>query len=248
MLPTEQAWKLLFWMGIVPALLILYVRRNVQEPSVYLATKQAARDTGVKTSFLQIFHPRFLATTILASLLATGMQGAYYAVTTWLPTFLKVERKLTVVGSTGYLAMLIAGSFVGYLVGAWMADRMGRRKLFITFSIGAIVLILLYTQMDIGNDAMLWLGFPLGFFASGYFSGMGAFLTELFPTRLRGSGQGFTYNFGRGIGALFPALVGFASAQMSLSSAIAIFAVVAYGLFLVAALLLPETRGRVLQA
>ena len=77
---------------------------------------------------------------------------------------------------------------------------------------------------------------------------MGAFLTELFPTHLRGSGQGFTYNFGRGIGALFPALVGYASAQMSLSSAIAMFAVAAYSLLLVTALFLPETRGRVLNA
>jgi MFS family permease len=91
---------------------------------------------------------------------------------------------------------------------------------------------------------MLWLGFPLGFFASGYFSGLGAFLTELFPTRLRGSGQGFCYNFGRGMGALFPALVGYFSSQYGLAAAIAVFAVIAYGVFLAAALLLPETRGR----
>ena len=77
---------------------------------------------------------------------------------------------------------------------------------------------------------------------------MGAFLTELYPTRLRGSGQGFCYNFGRGIGALFPALVGYLSASMSLGNAIAIFAVGAYALFFVAAYALPETRGRVLHA
>ena len=248
LMPPEEAWRAMFMMGALPALLVFYLRRYVEEPELSrkaLAQRQASGDTP---AIWEIFSPAMLRTTVLASLLTTGCQGGYYAITSWLPTFLKVERKLSVVGSTGYLAMLIAGSFVGYLVGAWMADRMGRRKLFITFSIGAIVLILLYTQMDISNDAMLWLGFPLGFFASGYFSGMGAFLTELYPTRLRGSGQGFTYNFGRGIGALFPALVGFASAQMALSSAIAIFAVVAYGLFLVAALLLPETRGRVLES
>lgn len=247
-LPPEDAWRAMFIVGALPALLVFYLRRYVEEPELSRQAMARRQATGDSPAIWEIFSPQMLRTTVLASLLTTGCQGGYYAITSWLPTFLKVERKLTVVGSTGYLAMLIAGSFVGYLVGAWMADRMGRRKLFITFSIGAIVLILLYTQMDIGNDAMLWLGFPLGFFASGYFSGMGAFLTELFPTRLRGSGQGFTYNFGRGVGALFPALVGFASAHMALSSAIAIFAVVAYGLFLVAALLLPETRGRVLQA
>jgi len=73
---------------------------------------------------------------------------------------------------------------------------------------------------------------------------MGAFLAEIFPTRVRGSGMGFAYNFGRGIGALFPALVGYLSATMPLSLAIAIFATLAYSLMFVAAFLLPETRGK----
>ena len=248
LLPAEDAWRAMFAVGCLPALLVFYLRRHVEEPkfSVEARAKQAA--IGDRPSIVEIFSPKILKTTILASLLTTGCQGGYYAITTWLPTFLKSERKLSVVGSTGYLALLIAGSFAGYLVGAWLADRIGRRMLFITFSIGATVLILAYTQLGFSNQTMLWLGFPLGFFASGYFSGMGPFLTELFPTRLRGSGQGFTYNFGRGIGALFPALVGYASAHIPLSSAITLFAVIAYGLFLVAALLLPETRGRVLDA
>src|SRR5579872_3185935 len=100
----------------------------------------------------------------------------------------------------------------------------------------------------LANDALWALGFPLGFFASGYFSGVGAFLTELYPTRLCGSGQGFCYNFGRGIGALFPFLVGALSNSTSLANAIAIFAVAAYAVFFLAAYALPETRGRVLHA
>ena len=98
------------------------------------------------------------------------------------------------------------------------------------------------------NEVLWLLGFPLGFFASAYFSGIGAFLTELYPTRLRGSGQGFCYNFGRGIGALFPFLVGALSKQTSLGNAIAVFAVLAYGLFFIAAFALPETRGKILHA
>jgi len=177
-------------------------------------------------------------------LLCTGAQGGYYAITTWLPTFLRTERGLTVVGSTGYLALLIVGSFIGYVWGAYLADHIGRRKLFMVFAVLASLLVVAYTQLPISNQWMLFLGFPLGICASAYFSGIGAFLTELFPTRLRGSGQGFAYNFGRGIGALFPALVGYLSAAMPLSKAIAIFAVIAYGLLLIGALLLPETRGK----
>jgi hypothetical protein len=76
---------------------------------------------------------------------------------------------------------------------------------------------------------------------------MWPFFTELFPTRLRGSGQGFCYNFGRGIGAVFPTLVGYISSVMTLGNSIAIFAIVAYSFFFICAFALPETRGRVLQ-
>ena len=165
-----------------------------------------------------------------------------------MPRFLTTERKLSIVSSTGYLAALIIGSFIGYLVGAWLADRIGRRNLFLIFSLGAIAIVLLYTQLTLSNEILWVLGFPLGFFAAGYFSGIGAFLTELYSTRLRGSGQGFCYNFGRGIGALFPFLVGALSASTSLANAIAIFAVAAYSLFFLAAFALPETRGRILHA
>jgi len=105
---------------------------------------------------------------------------------------------------------------------------------------------LIYTRAPLTNG-MLWvLGFPLGFVVSGYFAGVGAFFAELFPTRVRGSAMGFAYNFGRGIGATFPALVGYISATMPLSRAIAIFAAIAYSLMGIAAFLLPETRGRAL--
>jgi MFS family permease len=105
-----------------------------------------------------------------------------------------------------------------------------------------------YTSLPLTNMSMLWLGFPLGFFASGIFSGMGAFLTELFPTRVRGSGQGFCYNVGRAIGALFPVLIGSLSKEFGLGTSIGIFAVAAYGVLIIAALTLPETRGRELES
>jgi MFS family permease len=248
LLPGDVAWRAMFALGAAPALLVFYVRRHVQEPQIAAQARARQVATSGRPAIWEIFGPDVRRTTILAALLATGAQGGYYAITAWLPTFLKTERHLSVVGSTGYLALLILGSFVGYLVGAWLADRIGRRRMFIVFSGGALLLIIAYTQLGVSNDAMRLLGFPLGFFASGYFSGMGPFLTELFPTRLRGSAQGFTYNFGRGFGALFPALVGYVSQAMLLSLAIAVFAVIAYGVMLAAALMLPETRGRQLDA
>jgi MFS family permease len=250
--PEQQAWRWMFALGFVPALYVLFVRRFVEEPPIAVAARAAdaaAASRGAARrpstgSIWQIFAPDLLPTTLLAALLATGAQGGYYAINTWLPIFLQKERHLTIVGSTGYLAFLIAGAFAGYLTGAWLADRIGRRSLFLTFSVAALVMTLVYTSAPLTNH-MLWiLGFPLGFVVSGYFSGMGAFFAELFPTRVRGSAMGFAYNFGRGVGATFPALVGYVSATMPLSRAIAIFAAIAYTLMGIAALLLPETRGR----
>jgi len=248
LLPAEQAWRWMFVIGALPALLVFYLRRYVKEPEISAETRRHQAASGDRPAIWEIFAGPILKTTILASLVATGMQGGYYAITAWVPRFLTTERHLSIVSSTGYLATLIIGSFIGYLVGAWLADRIGRRNLFLIFSLGAIGVVLAYTQIPLSNNILWLLGFPLGFFASGYFYGMGAFLTELYPTRLRGSGQGFCYNFGRGIGALFPTLVGVISAYMTLANAIAIFAVVAYGVFFIAAYALPETRGRVLHA
>jgi MFS family permease len=235
----ETAWRSLFWIGLTPALLVLYVRRFVEEPTVFAETKNNLANAGKKANFLEIFSPAMLPTTILASLLTTGAQGGYYAITTWLPTFLRTERHLTVLGSGGYLAVVIVGSFVGY-------DRVGRRANFILFAVCSIATVVAYTQISIDDSIMLVLGFPLGFFASGVFSGLGPLLTELFPTRMRGSGQGFAYNFGRGMAALNPLLVGVLSASLPLGQSIGVFALIAYGFLVVAALLLPETKGRML--
>lgn len=242
------AWRVLFWLGALPALFILYIRRNIAEPQVYRETKARLARTGQSGSFLLIFKPGVLRLTVFASLLATGMQGAYYAVTTWLPTYLKMERNLSVLGTSGYLMVLIAGSFTGYLTSAWLSDRLGRRRCFMLFAVCAGVLVACYTQLPITDAAMMVLGFPLGFFLSGIFSGMGAYLSELFPSHIRGSGQGFCYNFGRAVGSVFPAMIGHMSASMPLGVSIGYLAAGAYLLVIVACLALPETQGRELSA
>lgn len=246
--PQEIAWRVLFWFGLTPALLVFFVRRLVSEPPVFAQTRQNMAAAGKAANFLEIFSPPMLRTTVLSCLLSTGALGGYYAITTWIPTFLRIERKLTVLGTGGYLAVIITGSFIGGLVSAWLNDRVGRRPTFILFAVLSLITVIGYTLIPLDDRTMLYLGFPLGFFSQGIFSGMGAFLTELFPTRMRGSGQGFSYNFGRGVAALIPFLVGLLSAKLSLGQSIGVFAAMAYGLMIAAALALPETRGRQLTA
>jgi len=241
-LPESLAWRSLFWVGILPALLVLYVRKHVPEPPAYVAAA-ARRASAARQSVWVIFSRPLLRRTVLASLLCTGIQGGFYAMSTWLPAYLRIERQLSVLDTGGYLFVIIAGSFCGYMAGAYLVDFWGRRRNFIVFSVLSMVSVWLYLALPLTNAEMLWLGFPLGFSSCGIFSGVGAYLTELFPSECRANGQSFTYNFGRGIGALFPSLVGLLSHATGLATAIAIFSGVAYGVVLLMVLLLPETKG-----
>ncbi len=246
-LPAALAWRAMFWLGILPGLLIIYIRRKVSDPPAYVAMRARRAREPSTASFLDIFGAPLLRTTVLATLLASGMLGAYYSITTWLPTFLATERHLSTAATTGYLLMVIVGSFIGYLVSAWLVDLIGRRTSFIGFAICGAVLILVYTRISVTGFGMLFIGFPLGFFVLGIFSGMGAFLAELYPAAVRGSGQGFSYSVGRGIGGFCPLFIGVLSTHMSLGRSIGGFTVAAYALVVVAALALPETRGQELR-
>ncbi|MEA5358853.1 MFS transporter [Amycolatopsis sp., V23-08] len=232
----DLAWRIMFWTGVIPALLVLWVRKSVKDAP---RAEERLKTERVKGTLAKIFHRDLLRTTFFAALLATGVQGGYYTISTWLPSYLKKTRELTVIGTGGYLAFLITGAFVGYVCGGYLTDLMGRKKTFLTFAILSAGLIVAYTQIPKGaNGLVLVLGFPLGFSMSAIFSGFGAYLAELYPTALRGTGQGFTYNFGRAVGAIFPTVVGFLGAGGAI-----VFGAIGYAIAALALLGLPETRG-----
>jgi MFS family permease len=248
----EMAWRVLFGLGVLPALLVLYIRRHVTEPPLLRAEAgaagppgdAAAEAAGTKAGFLAIFAPPQLPVTVLCALVGVGAQGGYYAVTTWLPQFLAAERGLSILARGGTLALVIVGAFCGYLFGAWLSDRLGRRWAIVLCAVCSLAIVIPYTTGGLPGPLFTALCFPLGFFSASYFGGLGALFTEQFPTALRGSGQGFAYNFGRGVGAVFPFLVGVLADALSIGFAIALFAGAAYAVMAVAALLLPETRGQ----
>jgi MFS family permease len=244
LMPEQLAWRALFWIGLAPALLVFWVRRHVPESGVFTKSRRERRTTSVTSQLGAIFHPDYLATTLKVSALAMGSIGGSYTFLIWLPTYLKRVRGLSVIGTTGYTTVMILGAFVGFILGAYLADAIGRKKTFVVSALGSAALLAAYMLVPIGNQAMLVLGFPLGLCAFMMFSPMGPYMTELFPTRIRATGQGFCYNFGRGIGALFPAMVGKLTAVMGLGNAIATFGIAAYVVMLIAVVLLPETLGR----
>ncbi|MEN0074366.1 MAG: MFS transporter [Paracraurococcus sp.] len=246
LLPEETAWRTMFWIGLAPAALVFWVRKHVDEPDVFKAQQARLIESGRSplSQLLVVLKAPYLPTTWKVALMVTGAQGGSYALSVWLPTFLRTERHLSVVGTGSYLLVHILGAWFGFIVGAVLADAIGRKATFLISAIGSAISVVLYVTMPISDTVMLLLAAPLGFILYMMFSAMGPFLTELYPTEVRGSGQGFCYNVGRAFGALFPALVGFLSQRLGLGPAIAVFAAGAYGLMIIALLMLPETRGR----
>ncbi len=239
-LPADMAWRVMFAAGLLPALLVLYVRRKVPEP---VRDPAAAPRVGVGRALLGIFQPATLRTTLVGILFGLGAHGGFYGLFTWLPTFLKTERGLSVMGTGAYLGVIIVAFGCGCLAAGQLLDRIGRRRTVALFAVGCVTITIIYLLLPIGPTTMLLLGFPLGFCAAGIPASMGTLFSELYPDGIRGSGVGFCYNAGRVVSAGLPALIGWMSGSMELGTAIGIDAALSYALVLVALLLLPETQG-----
>jgi MFS family permease len=243
-LPETIAWRALFIFGAIPAVFVIFIRRYVSDSPIFLEQQKKYVEGMERSSFLEIFAPASLPYTLLGALLSTGILGGGYAIQAWLPTFLKTVRHLSVLDTSAFVAVNAISHVMGYVAGAYLADILGRRWNFVLFAAVSSISVLLYMVLPVSNTLMLFLGFPLGFGSAAVYSGIGAVLAEIFPTRIRGSGIGFCFNFGRAMGAIFPMMIGFLSAHLPLGEAIGIFAVGAYGVVVIAALLLPETKGK----
>jgi MFS family permease len=250
LLPPDIAWRTMFWVGALPAVVLLWVRTGVQESPVYRAEVDASA-TGAPqagawrgNALLGLFRRDQIRITLASTLLSVGVIGAGLGV--WLPTYLEKVRHLTVEGLSAYMGIQVVGAFVGCVSAGYILDALGRRRGLALFAIGSALSAWAYVVLPAGAAWLVFaIGFPLGFFSSGIFSGLAVYLAELYPTELRGAGQGFGYNIGRGIGAIGPAAIGAAAARVGLSDALAL-AATSYGLCLIALLFLPETRGKVL--
>ena len=242
--PAEIGWRLLFALGLLPALLILYVRRGLKEP---VRADKAETRPPLLATLGGIFHADVLRSTLIGGLFGIGAHGGYAALTTFLPTFLREERHLSVLGSSFYLAVIIIAFFCGCVVSGHLSDRFGRRANVTFFAAACVATVLAYIFAPLSNTEMLVLGFPLGFFSAGIPASMAALFSELYPAGVRGTGVGFCYNFGRVVSAAFPFLVGYLSDHIGLGPAIGIDAAFGYSLVLLAVLLLPETRGKVFE-
>jgi MFS family permease len=242
-LPEAIAWRVLFAVGLLPAAFVVWIRRHIDEPAIYHASRRDRPAIGL-SHLLSAFRAPYLWTTVKVSLMVAGAQGGGYALGIWMPTYLRTVRGLSASSTGGFLLIQVFGALLGFLAGAYLSDAIGRRLTFMLSAIGSLVMVLVYMFVPMGNTALLFVGLPLNVVMLMKFPPMGPFMTELYPTSVRGNAQGFCYNAGRAIGALFPTLVGVLSETMPLGPAIAVFSAMAFGLMIVMLLMLPETLGR----
>ena len=245
-----EAWRWLFVVGVLPAFATLWVRRRVKEPDVWIR-----RPRGYTTleTFGVLFGRSLRRRTVLAILLTSSVQFAYWGLFFWVPNFLATPvaeggAGMTLVRSMEWIVPMQLGAYAGYLSFGFIGDRFGRRRTCALFLAAAAVLVPIYGSMARSPTVLMLVGPVLGFVGHGYFSMFGAFLAELFPTAVRATGQGLTYNAGRGLGALAPYVIGALATlpRIGIGSALAVTS----AFFLAGALLLyalPDTTGKAME-
>jgi len=237
-------WRAVFFIGILPAFFALWIRRGIEESPEWRRTKSVRLDWV--TPVREIFSPSYLRFTLLLTALSTATIFAYWGLNLWVPAYLSLPEAQGGLGlgtavSTSFVVLIQFGAFLGYVSFGFVADAFGRRRSFLVYLLTAAVLVL-----GFGQTRNLWLLALVGplttFFGTGFFSGFGAVTAELYPTAIRATAQGFTYNVGRMASALAPFLVGSLAQTQGFGAA---FALLAVALLLGATtwIWLPESRG-----
>jgi MFS family permease len=246
-------WRVVFFVGVLPALVTLWIRKDVPESEMWESRRhtQVGSARTSESSFWEIFSRRYLRSTIALLLLNFFGMFAWWGLFTWVPSYLSlpIERGGRGFGELQKTILLVAlnltGMFPGYVSFGWVADRIGRRKSFILYTLAASMFVPLYA---IARDpwTLLLLGTPVAFFGTGFFSGSGIIGSEIFPTHVRARALGFTYNGARALSSVGPWVIGWLSKEHGLAGA---FLVCAASFFLaaIAATQLPETRGKQLE-
>lgn len=220
----QWGWRWLFVIGAAPALVVLWIRSSVPEPEAWI--RGAADRPGIFATLGRLTHPPHRARVVVACLLTSSLMCAFWGLFTWIPGFLStpVEKGgagLSFVNSTGWIIMIQIGAFFGYFTFGFLAERFGRRPVFATFTIAAAVLTPAFA-LSAGNPTLLFVIGPLiGYFGHGFFSVFGAMLAELFPAQIRATAQGLCYNFGRGVSAVSPFIIGALADSFGLATALA---------------------------
>jgi MFS family permease len=241
-------WRAVFFVGLLPALFTLWVRRSVEEPAVWLASRGTARAAAREGGrFTDIFRGPMLRLTAAVTFMNACALFAWWGLNSWVPAYLSLPPEQGGIGlrtetMSWFVVAMQVGMWLGYVSFGYIADAVGRKRVYVAYLLAASVLLPLYGSLKL-PVVLLLLGPFVAFFGTGYFSGFGAVTAELYPTSIRASAQGFTYNIGRIASAAAPFTVG----SLATSSGFGVAFLVTGAAFLVGAISwigIPETYGR----
>jgi MFS family permease len=240
-------WRAVFYAGILPALVTIWIRRSVEEPAIWRESKMRPAERRVPLGAL--LSGDLGRITIAVTAMNAATMFAWWGLFTWIPSYLGRPASeggagLSLMRTSTWIILMQVGMWLGYVTFGFVSDAIGRRRTYVAYLLAAAALVPIYGAAR-EPAALLALGPIVAFFGTGYFSGFGAVSAELFPTSIRATAQGVTYNVGRGVSALAPFVVGALAATRGFSVAFAITSVA----FLIAAVFwiwIPETKGRAL--
>jgi MFS family permease len=243
-------WRAVFFVGVVPALVTLWIRRSVPESEVWRDAREA-RGAWSWPDLAALIRPPLVRHVIVTLAVSAATMFGWWGLFTWIPSFLGSPAAeggagLSIVRTSAWVVVMQAGMWLGYVTFGAIADRVGRRSTYVGYLLFAAALVPVYAA---ARDPLLLLvlGPPVAFFGTGYFVGFGVITAELFPTAIRATAQGLTYNAGRLASAVAPWAVGALAGRHGLGAAFNIVALAFLAAALLA-LLLPETKGREITA
>jgi MFS family permease len=242
----RYGWRAVFLVGILPALFTLWIRRRVPEPQIWRETRAASAAHSLRLGLASV--P--LGLTAALTLMNASTMFAWWGLNLWIPSFLSLPVDQGGIGLTTelmswFVVAMQVGMWFGYVTFGFVSDRFGRKPTYVVYLVSASILVFVYSVVR-SPVALLVLGPFVAFFGTGYFSGFGAITAEVYPTAVRATAQGFTYNIGRLASAAAPFIVG----SMAQTSGFGPAFTMTSAAFLVAAafwLFIPETRGRLLE-
>jgi len=236
-------WRGMFMLGLAPALVAFIVRRALDEPQIFVRKHAVRKQNSLR---LLVRDRQMVRITVGISIVCSVLCFGYYSIMIWMPSYLAASLGFSLTRSAMWTAATVLGMAVGILIFGQLADRIGRKPIFILFQAAAMVMIFVYSRVT-DPRTLLWVGAIMGMCVNGQMGGLGALISEAYPTAARATAQNVLFNFGRAVAGLGPLTVGALATRYSFQTAIALLASI-YVLDIIAtAFFIPELRGRELE-
>ena len=224
-------WRGAFMISVIPALMVIYIRRSLPESDVWLQDKANNVKKSVHKEFKLLLSEKYRKYFLISLVLCIFGMAAYWFTYSWLPTYLSKERGLTILASTFGIIIMQCGDFVGYGSFGFVSEKIGKRLSFTIYSFimtcGILMITIFWNKIIVIPHLILIVLFTVGV-GAGFFSGFGPLFSELFPTKIRNTAIGSIFNISRGIQFLTPLLITAISVNYKLSGGIAMAAIFAF--------------------